>query len=232
MELISFTHSDYYNTGTVTVNHNGREFTISAYKGVHPEYRYAKRDDVILTQEQADHNSRLHNATFFMESDYFQWDDEKQMYISGDYETATAGNIIATEDSQYITEDEYNSWCFECVNNNLDFEDYIDKIIDKEQADVVFKLRFGSLLILKEGFLSRLRQKYINDEVYDIETLISERSGNDHERVLALHGNHAVILEDEKYELWYVNNNEAELVTSFKQYDTAIEYLDKELSPV
>lgn len=240
INVIEFTEGDYYKSGTITVEVDARHFVLKAFKGVSPEYRFPKRDDHVLTEDEDKFNRVLYALTSFIEDETFTWSEKKQLYWSGECNVDDDYEPIETEDGQWVTAANVYADRLDTIKYLInDVDDYstpvlkhINDIINAEQEALMFELKFSTVQVLKEGFMTRLRARNYDqkDGSYDYDMLIEERIGEEVGRVVAVHDHYAVAYdaESKRFTLYYVTSDDAEVTRTFKSYEDVIEYFEEE----
>jgi hypothetical protein len=93
------------------------------------------------------------------------------------------------------------------------------------------------VLIAKLGFCTRLYQDCNNTqlslgmfddlaECYTFETLLSERTGDEHNEIVIVAGSHMIEkTQGGRYTVWYLNDEAAEPYTTYRDLDQAMDRL-------
>ena len=218
LEVIDFEFSGYYSTGSITVKCEDRVFQIEQIDGVHKEYRSKKSDDHILTDEEANINRMLHQATCSIEEEFCGWSKTKQMHwVAYDYEEINYdenGDPIADEDHEvmwlngkefkdYIRDNQVQEFLTNVDDFNNAVIEYINNILETERDQIIYDLKFGAGTIIETPgtitcIYDRCRMK---DGEEDYCIIIGERVGECVERVLVVDGRYALCVINDKFSI-------------------------------
>lgn len=229
-------YGNCYYAGTITVEHNGKEYVIETIAGVHKNYLYPEHDDHILTDAETEFNDMLYRATqSCFESDSYLWSEKKQMFwvdFNGDdISTDDDDEPIPTENGCWSTVEEVKDQDLEMLNEWDELKDAliarvndIEAAAAKEKALEEFMAK--PAVIIKQGLCTRIKD---NCPDLDYENILSERTGEHHHKIIAVCGRHMIeFTEANRYVLWYLTLDEAEPYSTYRTLEQAIERLGEE----